>query len=129
MDDPRFANNIDRVENRDELKAEIESALMKIDGEEIGVRLAEAGLAAGPIHNTQQVVDHPHTHHREMNIEKDWYKMAGTPIKLSRTPGALRHLPPKFGAHSQEILAEFGFSETEIESLLASNTVLVSRQR
>jgi formyl-CoA transferase len=64
-----------------------------------------------------------------MSIEKDWYKMAGTPIKLSRTPGALRHLPPKFGAHSQEILAEFGFSETEIESLLASNTVLVSRQR
>ena len=129
MDDPRFANNIDRVENRDDLKAEIESALMKIDGEEIGVRLAEAGLAAGPIHNTQQVVDHPHTHHREMSIEKDWYKMAGTPIKLSRTPGALRHLPPKFGAHSQEILAEFGFSETEIDSLLASNTVLVSRQR
>ena len=129
MDDPRFANNIDRVENRDDLKAEIESALMKIDGEEIGVRLAEAGLAAGPIHNTQQVVDHPHTHHREMSIEKDWYKMAGTPIKLSRTPGALRHLPPKFGAHSQEILAEFGFNETEIDSLLASNTVLVSRQR
>ena len=129
MDDPRFANNIDRVENRDDLKAEIESALMKIDGEEIGVRLAEAGLAAGPIHNTQQVVDHPHTHHREMSIEKDWYKMAGTPIKLSRTPGALRHLPPKFGAHSQEILAEFGFSETEIDSLLGSNTVLVSRQR
>ena len=129
MDDPRFANNIDRVENRYDLKAEIESALMKIDGEEIGVRLAEAGLAAGPIHNTQQVVDHPHTHHREMSIEKDWYKMAGTPIKLSRTPGALRHLPPKFGAHSQEILAEFGFNETEIDSLLASNTVLVSRQR
>lgn len=128
MDDPRFANNIDRVENRDELKAEIESALMKIDGEEIGVRLAEAGLAAGPIHNTQQVVDHPHTQYREMSIEKDWYKMAGTPIKLSRTPGALRHLPPKFGAHSQEILAEFGFNETEIDSLLASNTVLVSRQ-
>ena len=129
MDDSRFANNIDRVENRDELKAEIESALMKIDGEEIGVRLAEAGLAAGPIQNTQQVVDHPHTHHREMSIEKDWYKMAGTPIKFSRTPGALRHLPPKFGAHSQEILAEFGFSETEIDSLLGSNTVLISRER
>ena len=128
VDDPRFANNIDRVENRDELKAEIESALMKVDGEEIGVRLAEAGLAAGPIHNTQQVVDHPHTHHRQMTIEKDWYKMAGTPIKFSRTPGALRHLPPKFGVHSQEILAEFGFSEQEIEALLGSNTVLESRQ-
>ena len=64
-----------------------------------------------------------------MSIEKDWYKMAGTPIKFSRTPGALRHLPPKFGAHSQEILSEFGFSEQEIQDLLASETVLASRKR
>ena len=104
------------------------SALMKIPGEEIGERLAKAGLAAGPIHNTQQVVDHPHTHHRQMTIQQDWYKMAGTPIKMSRTPAALRHLPPKFGAHSKEILTEFGFSEQEIAALLAADVVLETRR-
>ncbi len=126
--DERFLNNIDRLSNRGELKAEIETSLMKIDGSEIADRLAKAGLAAGPIHDTAQVVDHPHTSHREMVIEDGWYKMTGTPIKLSRTPGSVRHKPPKFGEHSRQILTEFDFSDQEIQDLMATNTVLVSRQ-
>lgn len=129
IEDERFVNNIDRVNNRDELKAEIESSLMKIDGEEIANRLALAGLAAGAIHNTAQVVDHPHTWHRDMTIEDGWYKMTGTPIKLSRTPGSMRLKPPKFGEHSQQLLQEFGFAEDEIKSLLDSKAVLEKRQQ
>jgi len=126
--DSRFADNIDRVNNRDALKTEIESSLAELDGEEIANRLASAGLAAGPIHNTQQVVDHPHTHHRQMTVEKDWYKMAGTPIKFSRTPGAMRHLPPNYGEHSRQLLADIGFDEATIDSLLADGVVLDQRQ-
>ena len=127
--DPRFANNIDRVTNRDELKAELESALVKRPGEEVGEALAKAGLAAGPILNTAQVVNHPHTLHREMVVEKEWYQMSGTPIKFSRTPGALRHLPPKYGADTRAILAEFGFNDEEVADLISSNTVLTRRVR
>lgn len=126
--DPRFVNNIDRVNNRAELKAEIESSLVKLDGEELSNRLARAGLASGPIHDTRQVVEHPHTRHRQMSFEQDWYKMAGTPIKLSRTPGSIRHLPPKYGQHTRELLQEFGFSAADIEQLLASGVVLESRK-
>ncbi|PCJ24780.1 MAG: carnitine dehydratase [SAR86 cluster bacterium] len=129
IEDARFINNIDRVTNRDELKAEIESSLMKIDGAEIANRLAVAGLAAGPIHDTSQVVDHPHTLHREMTIEDGWYKMPGTPIKLSRTPGSMRHKPPKYGEHTHELLTEFGFDDHEIQQLLDSKTVLNKRQK
>lgn len=111
------------------MKAENESSLMKIDGEEIYQRLARAGLAAGPIQDTAAVVEHPHTLHRAMTIEQDWYKMTGTPIKLSRTPGSIRHLPPKFGEHSHEILHEFGFSEDEINGLIDGLTVLETRQQ
>lgn len=129
IDDPRFVSNIDRVKNRVDLKAEIESSLMRIDGHEICDTLAKAGLAVGPIHNTAQVVDHPHTHHRQMTIEQDWYKMAGTPIKMSRTPGSLRRLPPKYGEHSVEILQEFGFSEEKIAELLSQSAVLTTRAK
>lgn len=127
--DARFVNNIDRVENREELKVEIESSLMRIDGHEICETLANAGLAVGPIHNTQQVVDHPHTRHRQMTIEKDWYKMTGTPIKLSRTPGSLKRLPPKYGEHSAELLSEFGFSSQQIEELIEQDVVLTQRRK
>ncbi|MDB3909502.1 CoA transferase [Gammaproteobacteria bacterium] len=126
--DSRFLKNIDRVTNRDDLKAEIESSLMKIDGNEIADRLAIAGLAAGAIYNTAQVVDNAHTKHREMVIEDDWYKMAGTPIKFSRTPGSVRHKPPKFGQHTREILHEFDFSDQEVQELLAADTALEKRQ-
>ncbi|CAN0505275.1 unnamed protein product, partial [Discosporangium mesarthrocarpum] len=119
---------IDRVNNRDALKTEIESSLSQLDGEDIANRLAAAGLAAGPIHNTQQVVDHPHTHHRQMTVEKDWYKMAGTPIKFSRTPGAMRHLPPRYGEHSRQLLSDLGFDDAAIDALLADGVVLDARQ-
>lgn len=129
IDDPRFIKNINRVENRADLKVEIETSLMRIDGHEICATLAKAGLAVGPIHNTAQVVDHPHTHHRQMTIEKDWYKMTGTPIKMSRTPGSLKRLPPKYGEHSTELLKEFGFSNAKIDELVAAGVVLTQRRR
>ncbi len=128
IDDQRFTNNIDRVNNRDELKRELELALRGLDGNEVYPRLLQAGLASGPIYNTQQVVDHPHTIHRQMSIREGWYKMTGTPIKMSRTPGELKSLPPKYGEHSREILLQFGFSESHIDELLASETVLENRK-
>ncbi len=128
IDDPRFQNNIDRVNNRSDLKSELESSLVKIDGGELCVRLGKAGLAAGPIHDTAQAVNHPHTLHRNMRVEDDWYKMTGTPIKLSRTPGSMRSKPPKYGAHSRQLLQEFGFPDEEIKNLLEADIVLEKRR-
>ena len=119
--------NSDRVKAREALKAEIESRLMKIDGSELCQRLLSAGLPAGPIYNTAQVVDHPHTAHRQMNMEKDWYKMTGIPIKFSRTPGRLERLPPKFAEHNREILAELGIVDDEFDGLVARGIVPTRR--
>ena len=107
---------------------ELESCLIRMDGDEIGDQLARAGLAAGPIHDTAQVVHHPHTRHRDMAVEKDWYKMTGTPIKFSRTPGSLRSVPPRYGEHSHEILREFGFDEAAIAELIEQEVVLLKRR-
>ncbi len=126
--DARFINNIDRVNNRLALKAELESSLMKVDGNDFFKQLLEAGLPSGPIYNTEQVVKHPHTVHRGMSIEQGWYKSAGTPIKMSRTPGSVRSLPPKFGQHTRELLLQFGYSDNEIDELLAAKIVLDQRQ-
>jgi crotonobetainyl-CoA:carnitine CoA-transferase CaiB-like acyl-CoA transferase len=121
--DTRFVSNSDRVKYREPLKAEIESRLMKVDGSEFSERLLAAGLPSGPIYNTAQVVAHPHTAHREMIVSKDWYKMTGIPIKLSRTPGAVRSLPPRFSEHSREILADAGFDDRQIAELQRSGVV------
>jgi formyl-CoA transferase len=127
--DVRFLKNIDRVKQRADLKAELESRLMKIDGAALCNQLLEAGLPAGPIYVTAQVVAHPHTEHRGMNLHMDWYRMTGTPIKFSRTPGSLRRLPPRFGEHSREILLEHGVSAEAVQALLDAGVVLDTRRR
>ncbi|MCZ6509384.1 MAG: CoA transferase, partial [Alphaproteobacteria bacterium] len=75
-----------------------------------------------------QVMNHPHTIHRGMAAELDWYKGTGIPIKFSRTPGSIRSTPPKFNEHGRAILAEFGYSDDEI-SALAEDGVLVEERR
>jgi formyl-CoA transferase len=128
-EDERFASNVLRLENRDALRAELSVVLEDVDGYALCDRLLAAGLPVGPVRDTDEVMKHPHTAHREMNAELDWYKGWGIPIKFSRTPGSIRRTPPKFGAHSRELLAEHGFSEAEIETLLAAGTVLEKRRK
>ncbi len=116
-DDPRFLKNGDRVVNRDALKAELAPRLAGENGPELAERLLAAGVPAGAVLDTKQVVDHPHTAHRNMVPEKDWYRGPGTPIKFSRTPGALRRTPPPFAADTDQILAEAGYDADEIAAL------------
>lgn len=127
-EDPRFTTNALRIENQGELREEFQSALKDVDGDEVAFRLLEAGLPVGPVRDTKQVLEHEHTKHRDMVVEKDWYKGSGIPIKFSRTPGAIQSTPPKFGVHGREILANNGFSEAEIEAL-AEQGVLVEERR
>jgi crotonobetainyl-CoA:carnitine CoA-transferase CaiB-like acyl-CoA transferase len=47
-------------------------------------------------------------------------RLSGLPVAYSKTPGAIRRLPPRLGEHSAEILREAGLSAAEIEALLAS---------
>lgn len=42
----------------------------------------------------------------------------GVPVVLSRTPGAIQGGQPLAGAHSREVLAEAGYSDTEIDLLV-----------
>ena len=127
VEDPRFKDNINRVENRDELKVELETSLIRIDGATLYETLANAGLAAGPIYDTNQIVGHPHTEHREMILEVGDYKGVASPIKLSRTPGSVRQMPPKFSEHATAILFDLGFTEEEVEGL-TKEAVIVKRR-
>ena len=126
--DPRFKTNPDRVANISELSDKLSSLMVDIDGEDLCQRLMLNGIAAGPVYNTAQVVEHPHTSHRDMSVKLDWYQGSGIPIKFSRTPGSIRSTPPRFSEHGREILAQHGFNEDEIDSL-AKNHVLVEERK
>ena len=128
-EDERFRENRDRVTNREALTEELEKLMADVDGHELCAHLLQAGLPAGPVMHTDEVMNNPHTKHRDMAWSMDWYQCTGTPIKFSRTPGALHHPPPRFAADTDEILAENGFGDEEVESLFEMGVLPHQRRR
>jgi crotonobetainyl-CoA:carnitine CoA-transferase CaiB-like acyl-CoA transferase len=124
VNDPRFRSNADRVTNRAALREELEAGLASIDGEQLATTLLGKGVPCGPVLDVPDVLDHPHTHHRGMVVERGAYRGTGNPVKLSRTPASLRTTPPAFGSATREVLAEAGYSSTEIDALFASGAAL-----
>ena len=43
--------------------------------------------------------------------------------RFSATPGAIQGPPPAIGAHDQEALGDWGFSEADIEALKAAGAL------
>jgi formyl-CoA transferase len=52
-----------------------------------------------------------------------------SPIRLDRTKPSLRATPPKFSQHAREVLAEFGYSDSEIDALVENGAVCAERKR
>jgi crotonobetainyl-CoA:carnitine CoA-transferase CaiB-like acyl-CoA transferase len=64
-----------------------------------------------------QIVEHP---------SEGTMRLPGIPATYSKTPGAIRRLPPRLGEHSVEILREAGLESAEIDALLATGASCLS---
>ncbi len=97
-EDPRYAANADRLQNRQALRADLSALLAGFDAAELADRLLRNGVPAAAVLTVDQALAHPHTRHRGMVLEQGDYRGVGSPIKLSRTPATLRRLPPDLEA-------------------------------
>ena len=117
--DPRYASNGERNRNRIALRASIETLLADRDAAELCEGLLKAGIPAGPVNQLPQVLQHPHTLHREMVVEFDnGQRGLGIPVKLSRTPGSVHAAAPTLGQHTREVLLGLGYSSTEVDAMI-----------
>jgi formyl-CoA transferase len=123
-DDPRFKTNKDRVANKTALEAELRELTRDRDGESFATELMQNGVPSGAVLEVPDVMEHPHTKHRNMVWEKDGYRNVGNPVKLSRTPAGVRNKPRKFGTDTRAVLTEAGYSAADIERLVASGIAL-----
>ena len=94
--DERFTTNQDRIKNRRDLHALLVEKLKLHEAATISETLLKAGVPAAAVLNVQQILEHPHTQHRNMVLKKGKYRGLASPIKLSRTPATLRKLPPGY---------------------------------
>jgi formyl-CoA transferase len=122
--DPRFKTNKDRIAHKPELEAELRALTKDRDGESFATELMQNGVPSGAVLEVPDVMEHAHTRHRGMVWEKDGYRNVGNPVKLSRTPAGVRSKPRKFGIDTRTVLAEAGYSATDIDRLVATGIAL-----
>lgn len=118
-----YRRNRDRVVNRDSLRRRLTELLSIEDGLELFSRLMSRGVPCAPVLKVEQALSLDHTKTRDMSIELGSYKGVGIPVKLNKSPGAVRIPPPKVGEHTEEILMRMGLSKKAVSVLFAAGIV------
>ncbi len=129
MEDPRYATNPKRVENRRELVSILQEIFHGKDSEEWIRLLTQAEIPCGPINTIDRVFSDPQVLAREMLIGMEHpavgpFKVVGSPMKLSETPVQYRTPPPLLGEHTDEVLKDvLGYGKAEIARLKEEKVV------
>ena len=127
-DDPDFATQPARSENRDRLGEEINALLRQKPSEHWIARFNETGVPCGEINDIEQVFANPQVRHLGIaqpvdSTERGPTKLVGQPIIMSRTPSKIAAPPPTRGQHTDEVLGELGYGAGEIAALRESGVV------
>jgi len=90
---------------------------------------AEHDCCLEPVLDLDEALDSELVRAREMVVELDQpgaerpVRQLGTPVKLSRTPGAVERPGPALGEHTHEVLTALGYSDDEVAALEAEGAV------
>jgi len=127
--DQRFHDNTARMANLAALVEAINAVMVTRDRADWMAAFEAAGVPAGPVHSIGEALSHPQALARDMVVELDHpvagkTRAIGAPIKFSDTPCSVTRHAPSLGEHTREVLAEHGYTETQIDALIAGGAAL-----
>ncbi|EOD58607.1 formyl-CoA transferase [Amycolatopsis vancoresmycina] len=126
-DDPAWATPEVRLSKLDKMFALVEEWTEKHTKWEVLEKLNAGNIPCGPILSTKEliedetlaelgsVVEVPHP-------ERGTFKTVGCPLKLSDSPVEIER-SPLLGEHNDEVLAELGYSEAELDKFRAAGVI------
>jgi formyl-CoA transferase len=128
IDDPRFKTPQDRSKNRAACNEELEKATVTRTSAEWVDILNKAGVPCGPILNVKEVFEDEQIKHLGLAVDITHPRLGtqtvqNVPVTLSRTPGKVASASPDLGQHNDEVLAELGYSPSDIEALKRDKAV------
>jgi formyl-CoA transferase len=119
---PDYADFKLRQKNRDALNEAITARTIKNPSAEWIDLLNDAGVPCGPIYTIEKMFADPQVQQLGMAQPVTHPKLGkidivGQGVKLTRTPAQVRTPAPDRGAHTRDVLAEFGYDAAAIEDL------------
>lgn len=120
LSDPRFADDTLRGENWEVVDQRMAQWCCERTREDALTTLAEARIPAYPVNSIQDALDDPHIQAMGYLRRTDYpglphaAPIVETPFRMSATPCSFRSRPPQLGEHTDKILRELKFSDSEI---------------
>ncbi len=121
-EDPAFANQMDSTRWPD-LKVRLAQVMLTKTSDEWCALMEGTDVCFAPVLTMSQAMQHPHNVERKTFVEISGVTQPAPAPRFSRTPSALPNPPAHPGQHSREILRDWGFADSKIESLLVSGAV------
>jgi crotonobetainyl-CoA:carnitine CoA-transferase CaiB-like acyl-CoA transferase len=120
-DDDRFAENADRVEQMDELEAEIAATLGERSTDEWMTLLTEAGVPAAPVQGVEDALYNEQTEARGMvrTLEDDGreFPVVEHPLNFGSVESGFESPAPELGEHTREVFRELGYDEAKLDAM------------
>jgi formyl-CoA transferase len=122
IDDPRFKQPRDRFKHREELDAIIAAWTSTRDKRDVMERLGSAGVPAGAVFDTDELLNDPFLRKRGMFVTIDHpvrgeFTMPGWPVKMSDSDVPVT-AAPLLGQHNEQVYGGwFGYTSAEVRGL------------
>ena len=128
LERPEFRLNADRVRNRTEINATVQTLFGTQPVSHWVELLNRSNIPCGPVYTVPEMFEDEQVRH--LGVAAPVARADGTtiqvisqPVTLERTPATLQSSAPRIGEHSSEILREVGYSDEEIDALEAEGVI------
>jgi crotonobetainyl-CoA:carnitine CoA-transferase CaiB-like acyl-CoA transferase len=115
-DDPRFATNAARIENRAALNDLIAPALADEPRTLWGARFDAAGVPWAPVNDVAEAFGEAHVETIGLVAETEGVALVRTPFVLDGIRPDVRAAPPTLGQHTDEILEQLGYDPGQLRA-------------
>ncbi|MFI5585231.1 formyl-CoA transferase [Amycolatopsis sp. NPDC051758] len=126
-DDPAWATPEVRLSKLDKMFALVEEWTEKHSKWEVMEKLNAHSIPCGPILSTKELIEDETLEELGSVVEvahpeRGSFKTVGCPLKLSDSPVEIER-SPLLGEHNNEVLAELGYGEAELEKFRAAGVI------
>jgi crotonobetainyl-CoA:carnitine CoA-transferase CaiB-like acyl-CoA transferase len=124
LDEADFATVELRYLNRARITAQVQRRLSQLGRADALALLNDAGVPCGPVYSIAEMFSDPQVRHLKVTApiehpSQGRVDVLRQSVTLSRTPATISRPAPLLGEHTREILAELGYSASDVKRLTA----------